>query len=188
MPDQRLSPRVEDAQEADLRAQVLGIPRDLEQRGRTRLKEQCVDECRVSATQRQQRVWQGEDDVDVRDVEQLTLARRQPPLARLRLALRTVPIPTRIVRKRPMSGAALIDMPTEASRPTSVKRAQHGALLHAHPRMPLEEVLTLRVEDIGHLHGGSRHDWIGFRKRRDRGSTTGRETCSCSKGFGAACR
>ena len=34
--------------------------------------------------------------------------------------------------------------------------------------MPLEEVLTLRVEDIGHLHGGPAHGCGGFRRRRDR--------------------
>jgi hypothetical protein len=33
--------------------------------------------------------------MDVRDVEQLTLARAQPPLARLPLTLRTVPVTTR---------------------------------------------------------------------------------------------
>ena len=84
--------------------------------------------------------------------------------------------------------AAVIDMTTERGGPTARDRAQHGALLHAEPRMLVDEVITLRVEDIGHLHGGPGHDCAGFRKSRDRWSTTGRETCSCSKGFGAACR
>ena len=68
---------------------------------------------------------------------------------------------------------AVIDMPTERGGPTARDRAQHGALLHAEPRMLLDEVITLRVEDIGHLHGGPAHDCGGFRSNRDRRSTTG---------------
>ena len=83
---------------------------------------------------------------------------------------------------------AVIDMTTERGGPTARDRAQHGALLHAEPRMLLDEVITLRVEDIGHLHGGPGHDCAGLRRSRDRWSTTGGTTCSCSSGFGAACK
>ena len=86
------------------------------------------------------------------------------------------------------AGAALIDMAAEPGGPTPLKGAEHGALLHAQPRMPFEKMLTLRVEDIGHLHGGPTHDGVGFRKVRDRGSAAGVGTCSCSNGFGAAWR
>ena len=84
--------------------------------------------------------------------------------------------------------AALIDLPAERGGPTPAQRAENGPLLHAEPRMLVEEVLTLRVEDIGHLHGGPAHDCGGFRFRRDRGITGGDVTCSCSSGLGAACR
>ena len=40
---------------------------------------------------------------------------------------------------------AVIDMTTERGGPTARDRAQHGALLHAEPRMLLDEVITLRV-------------------------------------------
>ena len=127
------------------------------------------------------------DDVDVRHVEQLALARGQPALARLRLALWTVSVAARIVRDGPMSaGATVIDVTAERGGPTACQRAQHGALLHAEPRMSVEESIALRVEDIGHLHGGVAHDWGGFRRRRDRTTTGGVVTCSCSSGFGAA--
>ena len=86
------------------------------------------------------------------------------------------------------AGAAVIDMPAERGGPTSRERAQHRALLHTQPRMSCEESITLRVEDIGHLHGGPTHDCVGFRNSRDRGNTSGCATCNCSKGFGAACR
>jgi hypothetical protein len=81
---------------------------------------------------------------------------------------------------------AVIDMTTERGGPTARDRAPHGALLHAEPRMLLDEVITLRVEDIGHLHGGPGHDCAGFRRSRDRWSTTGGTTCRGSSGFGAA--
>ena len=87
------------------------------------------------------------------------------------------------------AGATLIEMAAERRGPTPSKRAQHGALLHAQPRMPLEEVVTLRVEDIGHLHGGPAHGRSGLRKSRD--ATDRRPAAApavCSNGFGAACR
>ncbi len=84
--------------------------------------------------------------------------------------------------------AAVIDMAAERGGPAARDRAQHGALLHTEPRMLLDELITLRVEDIGHLHGGPAHGVLGFRFRRDRGRTTGVGTWSCSSGLGAAWR
>ena len=86
------------------------------------------------------------------------------------------------------AGVTPIEMPTERRCPTARDRPEDGALLRAQPRMLLEEGVTLRVEDIGHLHGGSAHGVLGFRFRRDRGRTTGVGTWSCSSGLGAAWR
>ena len=86
------------------------------------------------------------------------------------------------------AGAALIDVAAERGGPTPGQRPEDAPLLHAEPRMLVEEVLTLRVEDIGHLHGGAAHDSVGFRLSRDRGTTEGGVTCSCSRGLGAAWR
>ena len=132
---------------------------------------------------------QREDDMHVRHVEELALSGREPPVTRLGLTLWAVTIPTRVIRDGPMSaGPTSIDMTAERGGPTPHQRAEHGPLLHAEPRMLIEEVGTLRVEDIGHLHGGPAHDSLGFRFRRDRGITRGDVTCSCSSGLGAACR
>lgn len=189
MPDEGLPPRVENAEEADRGAEVFRVGGDLEERGGARAKQEVIHQCGVAATQRMERVGQREDDVDVRHVQQLALAGGQPAVTGLRLTLRTVPVPTRVVRDGPMSaGAALIDMATERGGPTSRERAQHRALLHAEPGMSFEEAVTLRVEDIGHLHGGPAHDCGGFRSSRDRGITGGCATWSCSSGFGAAWR
>ncbi len=71
------------------------------------------------------------------------------------------------------AGAAVIDMAAERGGPTARDRAQHGPLLHAEPRMPVDEGVTLRMEDVGHLHRRPAHPWLGFRFSRDRGRTTG---------------
>ena len=86
------------------------------------------------------------------------------------------------------AGVTPIEVPAERGGATARDRPEHGSLLHAEPRMLLDEGVTLRVEDIGHLQHRPGHDCGGFRNRRDRGSTTGAGTCSCSNGFGAACR
>ena len=130
-----------------------------------------------------------EDDVHIRHVEQVALARVEPALPRLRLALRAVPVATRVIGDGLMpAGVTPIEMPTEGGGATARDRAEDRSLLHAQPRMLLEEGVTLRVEDIGHLHGRPAHDGGGFRISRDRGSTTGAVTCNCSSGLGAAWR
>jgi hypothetical protein len=86
------------------------------------------------------------------------------------------------------AGVTPIEMAAEGRRATARDRAEHRSLLHAQPRMLLEEGVPLRVEDIGHLHGRPAHNGSGLRRSRDRGRTTGIGTGNCSRGFGAACR
>ena len=81
-----------------------------------------------------------------------------------------------------------VDVSAEGRGPTAHDGAEHRSLLHAQPRMLLDEGAALRVEDIGNLHGGTVHGAVGLRFSRDRGRTTGAGTCSCSRGLGAACR
>ncbi len=82
-----------------------------------------------------------------------------------------------------------IDVSAECGRATPRDRPEDGPLLGAQPRMLRDEGVTLRVEDISHLHGRSGHDvLVGLRFSRDRGRTTGAGMCSCSNGFGAAWR
>ena len=160
MADECLPPRVEDAEDAYFCTEVARVGSDLTQRGRTRLEEPGVERCGVAIAERQQRMRQREDDMHGRHVEKLALPGREPPRTCLRLTLRTVPIATRVIGDCPMpAGAALIDMAAERGGSILGQRAEDGPLLHAEPRMLIEEVLTLRVEDIGHLHGGPAHDW-----------------------------
>ena len=190
MADQGLAPRVEDAQHADLRAEMPRVGGDLAERGGARLEEPGVQPGAVPIGQRQQRMREREDDVHIRHVEEFPLARAEPALARLRLTLRAVAIPTRVIGDGLMpAGVTAIECPPEGGRTAARDRAEDGSLLHAEPRMLRDEGVTLRVEDIGHLHGRPAHGVLGgFRRSRDRGSTTGVGTCSCSSGFGAACK
>ena len=86
------------------------------------------------------------------------------------------------------AGVTPIEMPPERRGPTPRDRPEDRALLRTQPRMLLEEGVTLRVEDIGHLHGRPAHGVLGLRFSRDLGTTTGAGTCNCSNGLGAACR
>jgi hypothetical protein len=148
-----------------------------------------IEDGGVARAERIEPVREREHDVDVRDVEELPLAGRQPPGASLGLTLRTVPVPTRVVRDGPMSTRrAVIEMSAERRGPAPRQRAQHGALLHTQPAMLLDERLSLRAEEIGHLHGRPTHACGGFRSNRERGTTGGGVTCSCSSGIGAACK
>jgi hypothetical protein len=86
------------------------------------------------------------------------------------------------------AGVTPIEMAAEHGGATARDRPKDRSLLHAQPRMLLEKGVTLRVENIGHLHGRPAHDCNGLRRRRERGSTGGGVTCKCSSGMGAACR
>ena len=93
-----------------------------------------------------------EDDMHIRHFEQLTLTRMEPPFPGLCLALRTVAVPTRVIRDGLMSaGVTPVEMAPERGRTTTRDRTEDRSLLHAQPRMLLDEGITLRVEDIGHL-------------------------------------
>jgi len=169
MADQGLPPGVEDAQYANLGAEMSWIGRDFAERGGARLKEPRVQARAISIGQRPQPMREREDDVHIWHVEQIALARVEPALPRLRLTLRAVPVPTRVIRDGPMAaGVTPIEVPAERAGATARDRAEHGALLRAQPRMLLEKGVTLRVEDIGHLHGGPAHDAGGFRRSRER--------------------
>ena len=169
--------------------EMSGIGRDLAERHRARLEQPGVQAGTIPIGERQERMRQREDDVDIRHVEQVALACVEPALPGLRLALRTVAIATRVIGDGLMAaGATGVDVPAERRGATARDRAEYRSLLHAQPRMLLDEGVTLRVEDIGHLHSRPAHDCGGFRSRRDRSITGGGVTCNCSSGMGTACR
>ena len=59
------------------------------------------------------------------------------------------------------AGVTPIEVAAECGRATAHDRPEDRALLHAQPRMLLDEGVTLRVEDIGHLpQAGSCRTWL----------------------------
>ena len=67
-----------------------------------------------------------EDDVHIRHVEQLALARVEPPLPGLRLALRAVPIAAGVIGEGLMpTGVTPIEMASERGRATARDRPKH---------------------------------------------------------------
>ena len=96
---ERLSPRMEHREDADLRAQMPGI-------GGDGPKEEAVDHRRVLGRNLRDRPGQGEDDVDVLNVEQVRLARLDPRRARERLALVAVPMTAGVIPDAPVAASA----------------------------------------------------------------------------------
>jgi hypothetical protein len=87
MVQQLLIPGVQDAEESDLRAQVIGVARDREQGLGAGAKQKTVD--RAFVLQRQRREWTGQSENDMRVAgrKQLATARLEPAVARIGLAL-----------------------------------------------------------------------------------------------------
>src|ERR1035437_9507923 len=82
-----LPPRVEHTEETDLRPQMLGIGCNLQQGLRAGLKQQLIDDLLIVECQPRQLMWQGEDDMEIADVEQFLLSISQPVVAGVRQAL-----------------------------------------------------------------------------------------------------
>ena len=94
VPDQGLPPRVEDAEDANLRAEMARVGRDLAERRRAGVKEPRVQARAIPIGQGQQPMREREDDVHIRHVEQVALARVEPARPRLRLTLWAVAVAT----------------------------------------------------------------------------------------------
>jgi hypothetical protein len=100
---QALVPGMEHAEEADLRAEVLGIASDLQRSCSAGMKQQVVDPTFILQGEGSQFPRQGVDDVHVAGGQQLLSPRLEPAQARVALTLGTVPVPARVVRDGRMS-------------------------------------------------------------------------------------
>src|ERR1700758_3973281 len=105
MRSERLSPGVQDGQEARLCAEMLRVGSDVEQRGSAGLEEQGEQLPLVLPHQRHKRMWDAEDEMIVVDGKKLLLSLGQPLVASANLALGTVPIAAGVVRDSLMSAA-----------------------------------------------------------------------------------
>ena len=93
----------------------------------------------IPIAERQERMRQREDDVHIRDVEQVALAGMEPALARLRLALRAVPVAARIIRDGLMAARDdRSDVPPRAAV-RQRDRVEHLQLWHVRRTDALDE-------------------------------------------------
>src|SRR3989441_5400787 len=159
MQKQVLSPGVQDADHADLCAQVFAIDSDLQQGLRAGGEQQVVEQTRVLQRQHIEFVGHSEYDMEVTDGQEFTFTGRQPALARLRLTLGAVPISARVVRDSLMTAArAGIAMAAQRSGATAQNGTKRFELLKVKARsIAIQEAIALRAKDVGHLEGGPSH-------------------------------
>jgi hypothetical protein len=187
MMQQGLAPRVEHAEKAECGAEVVRRPGDLEERRRTRVEEEVVDDSLVLQGQAGEDVRDGKDDVGVPDRQQLAFPLGAPLIARVRQALWTVPITTRVVRDGAMAaGGTAIEMSTQRGSSTAFDRPQHTKVLRGQPgAMGGDEARAVTTDDVSHLAG-----WPGHRlySRRVRRTVSAPETGIASSGLATAWR
>src|ERR1700687_4863207 len=159
MQKQVLSPRVQDADHADLGAQVFAIDGDLQQGLRAGGEQQVVEQPRVFQGQHVEFVGHGEHDMEVAGGQEFAFAGRQPALACLRLALRAVPVSTRVVRVSLMTAArAGIAMTAQRCGAAAQNGPKRFELLKAKAgSIPIQEAIAVRAKNVGHLEGGPSH-------------------------------
>ena len=162
-----LSPGVEHAEEADLRAEMFRIGGNLQQRGGAGAEQEVVDDFLVLQSQPRQLVGDGEDDMHVVDRQQFLAARGEPLVASVGLALRTMPGAAGVERDGLMAAlATAIQMAAERCRAAVLDGEEHAEM---QPRQPgpvlLDEAVAMRADDIGHLERWPVHLLCSLRDR-----------------------
>jgi len=159
MQQQVLSPGVQDRDHADLGSQVFRIGCDLQQGLCAGGEQQIVKQARVLQGQDIQFVRHGEHGMEIAGSQEFALAGRQPALAGLRLTLGAVPISTRVVGDGLISATlASVAMPAEGSGAAALNGPKGFELLKVKARpIPIQEAITMRAQNVGHLEGGPSH-------------------------------
>ena len=159
--EQGLAPGVKNGQEADVCTEVLGILGDGEQGLRGGMEEQAVAQTLVLQGDGRQLVGEREDDVKVRDIEELALAGGKPFGSRRSPTLGTVPVATGVVGDLFVAtGVAAKLVAAERGRSAERELAKY-ALLLGRGRVGLAVGGSESSQDVGHfgptsVHGESR--------------------------------
>jgi len=150
---------MKDAEEADLRPEILGIASDCKQGLGAGTEEQAVEEPLVLQGEGRQPMREGEDEVGVRGRQDFPATGLDPTVAGVGLALGTVSIAAAVVRDDAMAAAgALIQMSTQGSGAAVLDGRQDLAMLPGEPvAAALDEFLSCGAAQIGHLQGWSTH-------------------------------
>ena len=127
--EQRLPPSVEDREEAELGAEMLGISSDRPQSFGSGVKQDVVDRSLVVMGDGADLLRHSEDDVEVRYGEEFGSSVLKPLGTRQRLALWTVTIAARVVADALVAaGIALLGVAAERCRATLLDRRHDAAL------------------------------------------------------------
>ena len=160
-------------------AKVLGIGKDLEQRGGAGFKEQAEQLPLVLPDQRHKLMWDAEDEMIVADRQQFLLALLQPLVARSGLTLGAVPVAAGVIRDGLVPAVyAGVAMTAEGSGAAARDGVEHLALRPGQgSAVPLSKAVACTTNDVGHLEGWPAHRFLPS-------CTAG--SAICSSGFRAA--
>ena len=182
-----LAPGMQDAQEADLGAEMAEVCRNLQQGFGASAEQKIIEELLVLQRQRRQLVRQGKDQMEVTHRQEFLLAGSKPLLPRGRLTLGAVSIPAGVVRDGLIAAArTLVTMSTQGSGATTYEGKKNFQVDPVNPAaVVFDEAMALGANDIGHLQGRPAHFFCSL---RDRFTSSRAEISSRSRGLGTACK
>jgi len=152
---QVLAPGVQYGQEANLRPQSVGIGCDRQQRGRRGLEEQVVKYPGILQGERTENRREREDDVEVRNRQELPRPGFQPAGAGRPLTLGTVAVTAGVVRDHLVAAPiALLRVTAQRCGTTGLDVPQHPPLMRG-GAMLFEVRICVLPENVGDLEGRS---------------------------------
>jgi hypothetical protein len=161
---QGLSPGMQNAEEADLSTEMLGIGSHLEQCGGAGFKQQGEENLLVLPDQGDQGVRDTEDEVIVADRQQFLLSGTQPLLPSVGLALWTVAIPTRVVGDGLIAATDTLITMAAQSRCPAADDGIEDLDLSPGQGLPIAfpEPASCQANHIGHLPEGPYHEGLSW--------------------------
>jgi hypothetical protein len=194
MKQEILAPGVQDGEESDLGSKMFGIGGHLGQCLGNSAEQQVIEFNGVLPDERVEFMGQREYDVKVAGRQQFLLSRSDPSLTRLSLTLGTMTVTAGVERDAVFIVApiptcrlhTLVDV-TAQSGGAATRNGEHDLqLLKSEPvSMVVDEVVTMRAKNVGHLDGGPGHSFFFL---PDRLMVSSVETGIASTGFVTECR
>jgi hypothetical protein len=150
---ERLPPGVQDGDHAGLGAEMSRVGADDVDRLRGRLEQDIVDERLDLESDRSDRRRHGEDDVEIRNRQELGATIGEPLRAREPLALRTMSIAAAIIRDANVSAVlASFGMSAERRRPARFDSGHRTALVDRQPiALRGAESVAMEAENVRYL-------------------------------------
>jgi hypothetical protein len=181
---QILSPGVQNAEESDLCAHVLGIGGDLQQSGGAGAEQKVVNDLLVLQRQPGEFVRKRKHDMYAAHRQQFFIAIGEPPIAGVGLSLWAMPRAAGVERGGFIAAlATAIQMAAERSRAAVLDGEEDTEVEPRQPgSVPFDEAVAVCSNDICHLERYLLHFLISFRERLN---WSGLETSMWSSGLPA---